>query len=341
MSEALKIKWFNDTPHDEEPTDNKLDPFTRIIDGSWGGQAVQFEVGASLSTTGLTAGNSKQMTVSTWVFAEKSENPAAFDVFDIDPPSNNFGGASETAAVGIVDPSVLIISACSGAGVATGTNKSLDGMGHIVDTPIMGQGQFQIQSKTLSPITDRWVHLLWSIDLGSFVDVPNDPGPSVAVPKTAIFVDGQDANQAGVIKANVLYAVVDQGAHVVYEAGLDVNGIGNVVNPFDIGISGSPCGIPQTALESAGVPRIRFAQTQVWFGRFLAAADTVSAFISASHHPAKPDGKLPSGVLSPAWAQFGQPDLYFKGGKSTFVKNKGSAGDFSAGGDITDYKPGP
>lgn len=147
------------------------------------------------------------------------------------------------------------------------------------------------------------------------------------------------------------------------------DGTGGITAPDDkegIPVKGKIIGVPMqpaTATGGDALPVItRLAVYQVWFDKFVDFNDeaTRRKFLAVTTNPdtkkktGKPAGfteadladakarNIPQDqMLSPAALKFGKPQMFMRGGKGSFIKNKGTAGAFVKANDIENYSPGP
>jgi hypothetical protein len=81
----------------------------------------------------------------------------------------------------------------------------------------------------------------------------------------------------------------------------------------------------------------RYSNVQIWFGKYADLSDpaTLANFVTISGDIGTPINP------STAEAAYGKPDVKFIGGKTSFVTNRGKAGEFTKTGTFSDFKPVP
>ncbi len=300
-------------------TDNKLDPFTVIDDVHWNvGGAVEFDATAALYQSASGIADSYKMMCSTWIWVTSADPVTVLDFAEI----SNFN-----SGVGVA--SGLQFTTNSQHNVATGD----DGLGD----NITGDGSFTFYG-TAFP-TGRWVSLIYGVDqsTSTVYTSANPNAPTFNAPTCNVLVDGAGALDLS-HDPQVIYLIKD--GITFWEAG-EPHLVGEIltINNWQIATSGNPFGLPLTLPDLGGNPKIRYGETQIWFGQY--DLSRLDLFISGGHPAKLTKAQKAAGVLSPAAAVYGKPDIYFKGNKDQFPTNKGSGGAFAKVGNITTFKPAP
>jgi hypothetical protein len=117
----------------------------------------------------------------------------------------------------------------------------------------------------------------------------------------------------------------------------------NATSPsFNISVSGQQIGIstfPFRSIQENQIvtynPVIEYGFIDAWFGQYIDPAVHLNKFVSEINGVGKPVSR------AAAVDAFGDPDLSFSGGASSFFKNRGTAGDFTKIGTLTNFSPVP
>lgn len=188
---------------------------------------------------------------------------------------------------------------------------------------------------------DRWMHLFVSIDTQNYATYTRPfNGDLVHMPKINLWVNGASKLElAGPQDPPIIFAV-----GTTHQAWINMNAFvaGNEVFayavPWQFNPNGQPFGQPLAnphATDFDPNPKIRFAETQMWFGQYIDPALHISKFIDTRGKPVDPS--IPR-------AAFGPPSILFSRNSAQgkrYETNQGTGGSFTKGGTVSDFKPSP
>jgi hypothetical protein len=166
---------------------------------------------------------------------------------------------------------------------------------------------------------DAWHHLAIGYDgsqgIGGFQGLS-------ASPVFKVRIDGVVAS--GVATAS------SAAASSIFDAGRASNGMY---------VEGFPVGLPVTP-EQEGFPlqfthKIAFGHTMMWFGTYIDFSDAGNFAKFVTERGGRGIAASPATAI----AEFGEPHLWFEGNAKQFKTNRGTGGEFTQVGTLTDFTP--
>jgi hypothetical protein len=207
-------------------------------------------------------------------------------------------------------------------------------------------------------LTDKWVHVFFSIDLNSvngrtpisLIDIQNNTlnlSDPAFMPTYNLYVNGINrlsTTHEAIYSCGETSFSPNRGQSFLND-GIKTNLTASHLNGdslryqmhnWQIGIAGFDFGVPIPDVDMYPThPRIDFAETKIWFGTYIDPAIHINKFISTTGRAVDP---------SVAISAFGTPDYHFRRKSASgiqFSTTLGTAaGTIQQVGTITDFSPG-
>lgn len=278
----------------------------------------------ALLTQATTAiADTRKLTYSAWVNVSSSGSPSTVNLFSFgDALTNwsdinllNVNNSSALIGVDIIGPSISPageLAHFNYTSLAAGTGDHNTNFDEATRSATLGSAFGY----------DVWRHVFVAIDLDETDTIDFNPFAELTARGRKI-----DVAYGGTVITAGQYGLT------IPDSMISGSTPGNVPN-WDIAVAGQEISIPDLADNiGASTPAVRFADVQVWFGKYIEpTVGNLAKFIDANGKPVSP---------AAARAEFGQQTLLFQGDAEGFPVNQGTGGEFTTSGTISDFDTGP